>query len=216
MDSLTKLIEDHRKRKGLTQEQIANALEMSRNNYHRMINRGKKMSLIQIEQIANALGIDIEMLITGQTSKEEEIKNLNSAIERLSLKVQNLSLRHQNAKHFFVFYMGQIFFNIVNQTNEDIKVLPPYGKYGDIFSSCSDDEEIIRKIIERHFWNNYDTPFSLDTEVINSMIEFFVRNMNYEIQKIPYPKEMFQIIFKSNPEFLYKNWTDPLKLDELF
>lgn len=50
-------IKSIREGKGLSQTEVANRLETERSNYHRLENRGEKLTFEQIKQIANALDV---------------------------------------------------------------------------------------------------------------------------------------------------------------
>jgi transcriptional regulator with XRE-family HTH domain len=48
-----------RESKGYTQSKLADILQMERGNYHRLENRGNKMTIEQLQGIADALGVSV-------------------------------------------------------------------------------------------------------------------------------------------------------------
>jgi transcriptional regulator with XRE-family HTH domain len=57
-----------RDRKGLSQASVADLLQMERTNYHRLEKRGNKMTIEQLQSIADALGVPIVELL-GEKEK---------------------------------------------------------------------------------------------------------------------------------------------------
>lgn len=69
MDQISQKIEAVRKEKGLTQEELAGILKMSRNNLLRLIKRGAKLSIHQIETFASALGVETQEILEDYFSE---------------------------------------------------------------------------------------------------------------------------------------------------
>lgn len=166
MDDLTKRIEELRKQKGLTQEQIANELDMSRNNYHRMINRGKKMSIIQLEKIAKTLGYDLQQLLFDRTNNHEEdikiIESLNVKNEIANLKLQNTTLKYENIKNLFITYFGQILRHVIYRYNEFYsKNIDGYLDLEEALNADIDEQEKVYRIIKYIFQIEFEAPWSI-------------------------------------------------------
>lgn len=89
-----------RESKHLTQQEVADKLQIERSNYARFEARGKKLTIEQLENIAEALGVSsIEILTgnpqsTGPSQKEVELEKEN---EQLKKKVADLE--EQNKTH---------------------------------------------------------------------------------------------------------------------
>lgn len=89
-----------RESKHLTQQEVADKLQIERSNYARFEARGKKLSIEQLENIAQALGVSIfEILMdkpqsTGPSHKEIELEKENE-----QLKKQVADLEEQNKTH---------------------------------------------------------------------------------------------------------------------
>lgn len=78
--------------KGVKQATIAKALGTERTNYHRIENRGNKMTLEQLEKIAQALDVTlIELLTYG-----EEVIYADSSERMAKLESQLHSLQEEN------------------------------------------------------------------------------------------------------------------------
>ena len=85
-----------RDEKGLSQAEMARRLELDPSAYHRLEHRGNKLSVEQVNGIANAIGISlIELLIGGQEVRSEsnDSKQQASLIESLNKKVLELEDR---------------------------------------------------------------------------------------------------------------------------
>lgn len=84
--SLSETIKAIRKEKRISQVEVADLLGMEKANYHRLENRGEKLTIEQLEKIAEALGVSIFVLL-GQN---EEIDSLLSEKEKLEEEINNI------------------------------------------------------------------------------------------------------------------------------
>lgn len=89
---LSETIKRIRTEKGISQAEVARRLNLERGNYSRLENRGDKLSLEQLQSIAQALGVTVlEILTWGeiepQTESVADIKNEN---ERLRERIGEL------------------------------------------------------------------------------------------------------------------------------
>lgn len=80
-----------RKAKGITQTFIAEKLEMDRGNYSKLEKRGEKMTVEQLQSIADALEVSVPELLgmevkaeTGQPEKVETLEIENSDLKRIN------------------------------------------------------------------------------------------------------------------------------------
>lgn len=74
-----------REAKGLKQADIAKAIGMERTNYHRIENRGSKLTIEQLEAIAGALEVSVLELLTGEpqaVQNDERVKELERELEK--------------------------------------------------------------------------------------------------------------------------------------
>ncbi|PWK28958.1 helix-turn-helix protein [Arcicella aurantiaca] len=87
-------IKQIRESKRIKQIEIADALNMDNSQYAKLEKRGKKLSLEQIELIANALGVSVTELIGVDISNtninSDEMKRLLKENEELKLRITDL------------------------------------------------------------------------------------------------------------------------------
>ncbi|MCS6796243.1 MAG: helix-turn-helix domain-containing protein [Raineya sp.] len=78
--------------------QIAKHLNMEQSNYTRLEKRGERMSLEQISQIADALGVSVQYLLFGEkqpqdtNEKDRKIKELEKDLEILKMKIERQNI----------------------------------------------------------------------------------------------------------------------------
>ncbi|WP_298358805.1 helix-turn-helix domain-containing protein [Runella sp.] len=90
--SLVQRIKEVREAKKLSQSEVANALNMERSNYHRLENRGEKLTIEQLESIAGALGVSVVELLTGEpeaVENDERVTELVKRVEELEDRVKD-------------------------------------------------------------------------------------------------------------------------------
>lgn len=100
--SLSERIKAIRIAKKISQTEIANALNTEKSNYHRLENRGEKLTVEQVEAIAGALGVSVVELLTDEPQtvqddvrvKELE-KRANQLEETIALYKDNLLLKER-------------------------------------------------------------------------------------------------------------------------
>ena len=68
MDVIVKRIKDIREAKGLKQKEIADKIGIEQANYSRFEKRGKKLTVEQVEQIADALGVTAKEILYGDSA----------------------------------------------------------------------------------------------------------------------------------------------------
>ncbi|AEI50668.1 helix-turn-helix domain-containing protein [Runella slithyformis] len=86
---LTKTIRTLRESKGLTQEDLADQLSVTRSNYAYLEGRGNKLTVEQLEKIAIALGVSVVELLTGEARKvvdSGEVEELKKEVKYLRNK----------------------------------------------------------------------------------------------------------------------------------
>lgn len=102
--------------KGVSQAELSRRLDLDPSSYHRLENRGKKLSFEQLESIANALDISLIALLTwgeekelGNTVLQKEIVNLreeNEELQRLvDLQNELNQMRKLSAKRYYDDYI---------------------------------------------------------------------------------------------------------------
>ncbi|RFS16094.1 helix-turn-helix domain-containing protein [Emticicia sp. C21] len=116
MDNVSQTIKSIRERKGIKQAEIAKSLGIERTNYHRLENRGVKLTIEQLSQIADALEVSISDLLdienTNISSKEpERLLDLENRVVELKDRLKDKETLLENAerkltqyKDFFEFY----------------------------------------------------------------------------------------------------------------
>lgn len=81
-----------RSKKGIPQAEVARRLEIEPSSYHRLENRGDKMTLEQVDSIAQALGVTrLELLTWGEDRADVTIDNIQalSRIEELEDRLKD-------------------------------------------------------------------------------------------------------------------------------
>lgn len=81
-----------REAKGLKQADIAKAIGMERTNYHRIENRGSKLTIEQLEAIAGALGVTVIELLTSEEKpiqNDERVRELEKRVEELEDRIKD-------------------------------------------------------------------------------------------------------------------------------
>lgn len=76
--------------KKLTQQDMANRLGVERSNYSYLENRGKLLSIEQLEQIAAAMGVTIKDILFAEKSTPDEVRivSLEREVELLKKEIQ--------------------------------------------------------------------------------------------------------------------------------
>lgn len=75
-----------REEKGISQSKFAELIGMERTNYFRLEKRGNKLTIEQLEKIADALGVTVIELLTGEAQKaqdSEREKELEAEVKEL-------------------------------------------------------------------------------------------------------------------------------------
>jgi transcriptional regulator with XRE-family HTH domain len=80
--SLSETIKAIRKEKRISQVEVADLLGMEKANYHRLENRGEKLTIEQLEKIAEALGVSAKELLFG----EKQVNNNDERVKELELR----------------------------------------------------------------------------------------------------------------------------------
>lgn len=83
---ISKSIRAIREERRLTQQDVADILEMERSNYARLEARGNKLTLEQLEKIGEALGVSVFELL-GQ---DEEVEKVLGRKEKLEEEINNV------------------------------------------------------------------------------------------------------------------------------
>lgn len=93
---LSKRIKTIREKKNMTQASIAEKLAIDRSNYHRLENRGNKLTMEQVIEIANALDISLQEFLFDNDSIQDNKK----AIEELKGKIEELEKDNEIFKNW--------------------------------------------------------------------------------------------------------------------
>ena len=90
---ITKNIKAIRESKGFSQGKMAELLQMERANYHRLENRNTKMSIDQLQSIADALGVSLGELLgvegTNGTNDGERVRELEKRVKELEDRIRD-------------------------------------------------------------------------------------------------------------------------------
>lgn len=88
-------IKSIRKKKGVTQIDMAEKLGVGQSNYTYLENRGEKLTIEQLEAIAGALEVSVVELLTGEpqaVGNDDLIKELEKNIKDLERGIDNFSI----------------------------------------------------------------------------------------------------------------------------
>lgn len=92
-----------RESRRLTQQEVADKLQIERSNYARFEARGKKMTIEQLENIAEALGVSIIEILTGKpqstgpSQKEIELEKENDQLKKKVADLEEQNKTHQKS-----------------------------------------------------------------------------------------------------------------------
>lgn len=73
-----------RTEKGITQAEVARIIGVERTNYHRLENRGEKLTIEQLKQIAEALGVTIIDILSWDESAKQNADTESNLTERVA------------------------------------------------------------------------------------------------------------------------------------
>ncbi|OJJ16703.1 hypothetical protein BKI52_32880 [marine bacterium AO1-C] len=91
---ISKRIKTIRESKKMRQIDVANYLGMEQTQYNRWENRNKKLSIDQLEQIADALGVTVKEIMYGEETNESELQIQKTDI-KLKQRDEQISVKNQ-------------------------------------------------------------------------------------------------------------------------
>jgi transcriptional regulator with XRE-family HTH domain len=89
--NITERIRHIRESKGLTQEDIAERFSVTRSNYAYLEGRGKKLTIEQLQKIAEALGVGIGELMGLDVGEAKEAKEDTEWFEQRITELENMT-----------------------------------------------------------------------------------------------------------------------------
>lgn len=199
--NLTDKIRNIREEKRLTQNDIALKLQTDRSNYARLENRGDKLTIEQLKQIANALGVSVNELLGEkvQVGDENKIKELEKALltyEKLYSQQTELNKVKEEIIRRFNVYFRDYF---------DLKFSNVMGELG-IFlyvsrkESIDNIEDYIKKISDEDLEKIF-------TELIkDNQIEYILSFNLIEDERL---MKRFQLWLKNN-SFRFGGWKEDI------
>jgi transcriptional regulator with XRE-family HTH domain len=144
--SLSKRISDLRLHRGLKQSELANLLDLSQSSYSRIENKAEKLTIEQLEKIAEALGVSAVELMTGEPQKVEDtgkVENLQKEIIELRRSLENAN-KWLADKDLLIKHRDRDFANIQESATSFI-----YSQMVDYFAKEREFEYIGVKIVNR-------------------------------------------------------------------
>lgn len=113
MDNLSKRIKSIRESKEIRQSDVAKELNIERTNYHRIENRGDKLSIEQAKAIAAALDVSLSELLglDAPVENEGKVKELEKRIEELESRIKDKDDRIKNVEYILNYYFDYFIFN---------------------------------------------------------------------------------------------------------
>lgn len=126
MMDISKNIKAIRESKGYTQARLADSLQMERANYHRLENRGTKMTIEQLQSVADALGVSLgEVLgIEGTTGEVEtgRIKELEKRVKELEDRIKDKDFKLKAFEKESYMLKSLIFNSLSHAVNHALKL----------------------------------------------------------------------------------------------
>jgi transcriptional regulator with XRE-family HTH domain len=106
---ISKTIKDTRESKRLTQTDIAERLLVSQSNYAYLESRNEKLTIEQLANIANALGVSVlELIGEKQAVQSADVKTLQNEVARLQNENVELSKQVELMIPFITYFMQSI------------------------------------------------------------------------------------------------------------
>ncbi|WP_138990805.1 helix-turn-helix domain-containing protein [Larkinella sp. C7] len=121
--SISDNIKAIRTQKGIAQAEIARRLDIEPSSYHRLENRGDKMTIEQVDSIAMALGVSRSDLLNWGEEKGTEAVEKHS-IRKLQDKIKELTTARDIAQDYVedlkrkTYRLSIIFYSIINSIGE--------------------------------------------------------------------------------------------------
>jgi transcriptional regulator with XRE-family HTH domain len=177
-------IEQLRKQKGLSQEGFAEKLNMTRQNYYRILKRPETITIKQMSLFADSLGGDLPFLLFGKIrdpETEKEMAELQANYEMLKLKYENANLNYERTKaianHFFVGILS----NLQLKLNIDLmgSVITEPIKW--ILEEPVSDIEKLISLFEHAFMEDYGLPEFIKPLELKSMIKEYIQFNGVEL-----------------------------------
>jgi transcriptional regulator with XRE-family HTH domain len=112
--NITERIRHIRESKGLTQEDIAERFNVTRSNYAYLEGRGEKLTIEQLQKIAEALGVSVGELMGNEVGGakedtewfEQRIAELEDRIKDKSLIISKLNAEYTNIFTYLNIFLG--------------------------------------------------------------------------------------------------------------
>lgn len=165
---ISKKIVEIRESKRIKQTEIAEKLSMDRQNYSRIEKKGKKLTIEQLEGIANALGVTIGEIL-GIEDNKIKVAGYRIVQSDLEKKVIDLEEKLKDKERIIALLDKEDFgypFNIIDgfaldiikhfqhpENNSFLKFLHPFYKEKETYPFCeiNDTEKILRSV--RYYMN---------------------------------------------------------------
>lgn len=176
--NISERIKEYREKKLLTQQEVADKLNMTQASYQYLEKRDKKLTIEQIQKIADVLGVSLKEIISGEVDNdskkiEEENTLLKKTIEDKETIITHL--RHKNSQFEYIIessfkdfadllaeelHIGHI--RVLDNKSKDFGLLFPYSKEKDYeyydqkyerFTSILTDDDM-QKIVSHLCQNN--------------------------------------------------------------
>jgi transcriptional regulator with XRE-family HTH domain len=117
--------------KGISQAEIARRLDVEPPSYHRLENRGKKLSIEQLEEIASALGVSLLELLTWEEDKadttaessdvgqlKKRVKELEKLVDLHERYAESVNNRYDTLNEYFPTYLDNMVFDLLIEQKE--------------------------------------------------------------------------------------------------
>jgi transcriptional regulator with XRE-family HTH domain len=105
---ISKAIRTIREEKRLTQLDVADKLQMERSNYARLEARGSKLSVEQLEQIAQALGVSVMELMIGEPQKAEDTGKVKELEKRIVELEEMLQIHREDKRRLKSYFLKNV------------------------------------------------------------------------------------------------------------
>lgn len=126
------LIKDLRKKKGLSQQEMARKIDISRTSYIALEQGKRGLSLSEAEKLANIFGVSIETFSGRNVQDIEKYKQMIFAFLRSGIASDNKVPKTKLAKLLYLADFGWYYFHLESMSGMDYRKIP-YGPVPDIY-----------------------------------------------------------------------------------
>lgn len=149
MNTYIQKIKELRTEKGLSQEQIAKAIGVSRPTYTAIEAGKQKLDVEEAQKLAKLFGIGVDELLSGNIPNLEKYKHMILTFLRMNLSEDSKIPKTKLAKLLYLADFAWFYENLESMSGMEYRKIE-YGPVPDIFFRALDELEESGKIIINH------------------------------------------------------------------